>query len=176
MKSSKLKWYVINKEYVNYLKCFDDKVENIDYNLNIKPYIGILLSLNKFNYYVPISSVKEKHYKMKDKIDFVKLIHKNKILGVLNLNNMIPVLEKDITYLRYEEIGQYRTFKNEKEKELYIALLSLELSIMNKKIEKIKGNAYKLYYEKVNNPMSKVSMRCCDFKVLEEKCKIWRNN
>ena len=113
---------------------------------------------------------------MKDKIDFVRLIHKNKILGVLNLNNMIPVLEKDIAYLRYEEIGQYRTFRNEKEEELYIALLSLELSIMNKKIEKIKGNAYKLYYEKVNNPMSKVAMRCCDFKVLEEKCKIWRSN
>ena len=26
-----LKWYVVDKEYVSYLKEFDNKVENIDY-------------------------------------------------------------------------------------------------------------------------------------------------
>ena len=27
----KLKWYIVDKEYVSYLKEFDNKVENIDY-------------------------------------------------------------------------------------------------------------------------------------------------
>ena len=58
---NKLKWYVVDKEYVSYLKKFDDKVENINYTERLKPYIGILITINEINYYVPISSVKEKH-------------------------------------------------------------------------------------------------------------------
>lgn len=60
MKKEKLKWYIVDKEYVNYLKKYDNKVENITYNARLKPYIGIIISINKFNYYVPISSAKEK--------------------------------------------------------------------------------------------------------------------
>lgn len=56
----KLKWYIVNKEYVKYLKSFDTKVENIDYDKNVKPYIGIVLNVDKFKYYVPVSSPKEK--------------------------------------------------------------------------------------------------------------------
>ena len=27
----KLQWYIVNKKYVKYLKTFDNKIENIDY-------------------------------------------------------------------------------------------------------------------------------------------------
>ena len=47
-----LKWYVVDKEYVSYLKEFDNKVENIDYRF--KPYLGIIIAINEINYYVPI--------------------------------------------------------------------------------------------------------------------------
>ena len=50
MKKNKLKWYIADKEYVNYLRQFDEKVENIDYNTKLKPYIGILITINEFNY------------------------------------------------------------------------------------------------------------------------------
>lgn len=50
MKENKLKWYIADKEYVNYLRQFDEKVENIDYNTKLKPYIGILITINEFNY------------------------------------------------------------------------------------------------------------------------------
>ena len=88
---NKLKWYVVEKQYVSYLKKFDDKIENINYNERLKPYIGILITIDEINYYVPISSVKEKHYKMKEDIDFIKITQNDRILGVLNLNNMIPI-------------------------------------------------------------------------------------
>lgn len=68
MKKEKLRWYIADKEYVNYLRKFDKKVENIEYNEKLKPYIGILININNFNYYVPISSAKEKHYKIKEGI------------------------------------------------------------------------------------------------------------
>lgn len=166
---NKLNWYIVNKEYVNYLKLIDNKIENIDYKNNIKPYIGILININNFKYYVPVSSPKKKHYKMKDGIDFIKINQENKILGVLNLNNMIPILDEYVQKLEYRNIKQYRLFQTEKDKKLYVALLNTELKIINSKYEKIIKNSFKLYQEKINNPNSRVSKRCCDFKSLE-KC------
>lgn len=168
MKDNKLKWYIADKEYVNYLRKFDDKVENIDYSTKLKPYIGILITINDFNYYVPISSAKEKHYTIKEGMDFVKIMQDDKIIGVLNLNNMIPISDNNVKALKYKDIEEYREFVSDKEKKSYIAFLSFELDLINDKIEKIKKNAMKLYNEKINNPESNVSKRCCDFKLLEK--------
>lgn len=172
----KLKWYVVEKEYVSYLKKFDNKVANIEYNDRFKPYLGIIITINEMNYYVPISSVKEKHYKMNEDIDFIKINKDDRILGVLNLNNMIPIDNENVTTLRYIEIEDYREFKNDKEKSLYISFLNTELRLINNKIKKIKDNAIKLYNEKINRPNSKISKRCCDFKFLEKKCKEYRKD
>ena len=165
----KLQWYIVNKKYIEYLKKFDNKIENIDYKSNLKPFIGIVLKINNFDYYVPISSPKPKHKKMKDGIDFIKIKHQNRILGVLNLNNMIPILDKYVTLLKYKEIEKYRLFKDEQQKRLYISLLNTELKCINLKCKEIKRKAIKLYLEKSNNKNSRVSQRCCDFKFLETK-------
>lgn len=170
MEKEKLRWYVVNKEYVDFLQKHDKRVENIDYKVKLKPYIGIIIKINDFNYYVPISSVKEKHYKMKEDMDFIKIIQNNKILGVLNLNNMIPILDEDIAILKYKDIAQFRNFNSEKDRKLYISFLSLELKLINKKANKIRKLALKLYEERQNNPNSKISQRCCDFKLLEKVC------
>lgn len=174
MGKNKLRWYIADKEYIKYLKNFDEKVENIDYNTKLKPYIGILITINEFNYYVPISSPKEKHYKMKEDMDFIKIIKNNKIIGVLNLNNMIPILDSNVKELKYKEIEKYRSFDNEKEKKLYISFLSFELTLINENMTKIKKNAMKLYNEKIKNPESSISKRCCDFKLLEEVSVIYK--
>lgn len=47
------------------------------------------------------------------------------------------------------------------------------LNLINAKTKKIKNNANKLYKEKENNPNSKISKRCCNFKLLEEKAKLY---
>ena len=153
---------------------YDNKVANIDYKVKLKPYIGIIVNINNFNYYVPISSVKEKHYSIKEDMDFIKISQKNKILGVLNLNNMIPILDEDISILKYKEIEKYRNFNSEKEKKLYISLLNFELKLINKMIGKIRKSALKLYKEKQNNPNSLISKRCCDFKLLERMCVLYK--
>ena len=173
MKKEKFKWYIANSKYVNYLRKYDNMVENINYVSKLKPYIGIILFINDFNYYVPISSPKNKHYKMKEDIDFIKIVKGDRIIGILNINNMIPISNIDIEILDYKKINNYRNFDSEKEKRLYISFLSCELRLINNKIEKIKESAMKLYNEKINNPNSKISKRCCDFKLLEEKCKLY---
>lgn len=174
MKQDKLKWYIVDKSYVNYLRQYDEKVENIDYNTKLKPYIGILVNINGFNYYVPISSAKEKHYNIKEGMDFIKIVQDGKIIGVLNINNMIPIQDDNVVLLKYKDIDNYREFESEKEKKLYISFLSFELDLINAKTDKIKKSALKLYNEKANNPMSNIAKRCCDFKLLEEKSKLYK--
>ena len=172
----KLKWYIVDKEYVSLLKEFDNNVANIDYSNRFKPYLRIIITINEINYYVPISSVKEKHYKMNEDIDFIKISENDRILGVLNLNNMIPIDNDSVKNLKYSEIEKYINFKTNKEKSLYISLLNMELELINSRIEKIKANAFKLYNEKTNRTNSKISKRCCDFKVLEEKCRKYKRD
>ncbi len=52
-----------------------------------RKYIGVVLEINKFSYFAPLSSFKPKHKKMKEVVDFIKI----KDYAVININNMIPV-------------------------------------------------------------------------------------
>lgn len=53
---------------------------------------------------------------MKEDIDLIKIIKNNKILGVLNLNNMIPIHNCNVKVLKYKEIEKYRNFNSGKGK------------------------------------------------------------
>lgn len=60
-----------------------------------RPFLGIVLTINDFSYYAPLTSPKPKHIKMKDQIDFIKINDGH--WGAINLNNMIlcsPLLFK----------------------------------------------------------------------------------
>lgn len=40
-------------------------------------------------------------------MDFIKIIEDKRIVGVLNLNNMIPILDKNVKELKYKNIEEY---------------------------------------------------------------------
>lgn len=68
-----MNWFIVDKEYVNYLSQFDEKVGFVEYGNGIKLHVGMVLEIEKFKYYVPISSAKRKHQRMSNKLDFHKL-------------------------------------------------------------------------------------------------------
>lgn len=154
---NRIKFYTINDEYISYLRQFDNKVFDNknpkDRNFDRK-YIGIVFEINNHKYFVPLSSFKEKHDKMKETIDFIKIGN----MAVINLNNMIPVPNSEVSYCDFE-----------KEKDVkYKELLRNEYNICNSKREKIFNNASKLY-EKVTVYNSFIAKRCCNFLLLENK-------
>ena len=172
-----LKWYSVNKKYVEYLRKTDKRVQFINYNNQFKPYVGIIIHISKWDYYVPISSVGnkinklEKYKKMKDDIDLFKIYDKNnKLLAVLNLNNMIPVKNDYVEEIKYAEIDKYRKFKDDEERKKYIYLLQRELIYLRKNQDIIANRAKKLYIHKIKYPFSRISKRTCDFNILEQKC------
>ena len=174
-----MNWYVVDKGYVEYLKEFDDKVGNVDYGDDaFKVHTGIAYTIRDNKYYIPMCSKKAKHENMKNSIDFQKIeeVGTRRLLSVLNINNMIPVPDEYIEELKYDNIEKYRSFKNDKEKVDYIYILQLEMAAIQEMEDVLKEKAEKLYKKCEEKPDSKLAQRCCNYKLLEEKSKEYKQN
>ena len=154
----------VDSNYCDYLRKFDNKVSYNAGSKELRPFIGVLFYIGKIMYFAPLSSPKEKHIRLKAKPDLIKIDDGK--LGVVNLNNMIPVTEKLISL-----IDLNKPVSN-KEEIQYIKLLKKQLNWLNHNQIKIREKALKLYNKYVYNKLnSYVKERCCNFKLLEEKCK-----
>ena len=110
--------YHINNDYLNYLRAFDDR---IPYNkIGGRPFVGIVLRINDTVYFAPMHSPKPKYLSMRPNLDFFKLADGK--LGIINLNNMIPVPSDQVTPIIFAEI----------EDEKYRALLIRQYSIIDR--------------------------------------------
>lgn len=154
---------ILDSNYCDYLRKYDNKVP---YNFNekeVRPFVGVLFEVNSFKYFAPLTSPKSKHLKMKNTIDFLKLDNGN--LGAINFNNMLPVKENNIEILNLNK--SYNTKLQCK----YQKLLKEQIYWLNRNNEKLYSRAKKLYYGYINNELNiKIMNRCCNFKLLEEKC------
>lgn len=148
----------IEDRYIEYLRQFDDIVLiNKD---SKRKYVGVLFQIGTFNYYAPLSSPKPKHLNISDKAPDIFKIGNGK-LGVINLNNMIPVPEGEIIRIDIENIDD----------EKYKNLLRDQARFINSHREKIKKKAMVLYSIVNSNSNPNLNKRCCNYKLLEIKCK-----
>lgn len=158
----------IDYKYCNYLRKFDNKVP---YNMDkkeLRPFIGVLFEINKCKYFAPLSSPKEKHKTMRSSIDFLKIDNGN--LGAINFNNMIPVADGNIIDLDLDDKP-----KNKKELKYY-KLLTEQLFWLNRNHTKVFLRSRNLYNKYKNKDLNKnIIKRCCNFPLLEEKCKEYNN-
>ena len=175
MKTQKFNLYTLNIKYVRDLSKVDDKVMSIspqEHKEN-RPFVGIIVILNTKKYCIPLTSPKQKHKKMKNDIDFLKMKDKNdKLIGALNFNNMIPITESVITPLNL------KPNKNDNPKEkAYKELLNNQLDWCNQNVERITQRANKLYFFVTETPEKSRSLtrRCCNFKKLEQVLVKWSN-
>ena len=170
-------WYVVDKKYIHYLSQFDPRVGYVEYGERLKLHVGILLTIENFHYYVPISSAKPKHQKMSNSLDFHKLQDASDgfLYAVLNINNMIPVPDNCLTQLKYNQLEHYRNFNNEKEKTDYVYLLQKEKALIDNVQDILQNKALKIYQKCIVKPDSSLAARCCNFKMLEEKCNSYIN-
>lgn len=153
----------VDSEYYDYLRRFDNKVMYNKNEKELRPFIGILFEIDNYEYFAPLSSPKEKHKKMKNTIDFFKI--KGGELGAVNFNNMIPVRISFYTLIDLnKETLSVEEFKYQK-------LLQEQLQWLNANYYQVKNKSFKLYqlYNDGRLP-EKIKMRCCNFKLLEEKC------
>ena len=160
---NKLKIVIIDKNYCNYLRKYDNKVPYNNNGKDLRPFIGILFMINELEYYAPLSSPKPKHFKMHNRLDFFKLDHGN--LGSVNFNNMIPVSKLNYKIIDLTQSTNDIAFKKR------LVLLRKQYYWLLDNFDYIKNNANKLYRLYINNKLNEsMYNRCCNFKLLEEKC------
>ena len=155
--------YEIDSDYIRYLSSFEEHLfrnKKISQNFNRK-YVGVVLSINGFYYFAPLSSFKEKHKRLSETLDFIKIGQ----YAVINLNNMFPAPTKLCQRINFNEIKDLN-YKN---------LLRNEYRIIRQKADLILNNANEVYRHKlINDGKSKLSQRCNDFQLLEEKLKEYK--
>lgn len=155
----KLILFDANEDYINFLvpyalHLFHNKTESEKFT---RKFIGILLSINDTEYFAPLSSFKEKHRKMKNSLDLIKIEN----IAVINLNCMFPLPEKCRKYVEINKIADPQ----------YKALLQIEYRFIRSNQDKIRKNAQELYKQVTENPNTKLAKRCNNFKNLEEVSK-----
>ena len=154
----------VDYKYCDYLRQFDSRVPYNAGTKEMRPFIGILFVVDGCEYFAPLSSPKVKHMHMKNNLDVVKIDGGR--YGVVNFNNMIPVTSKN-----YELFDLNATPKDTYELK-WQNLLKSQLLWLNKNIKNVKGKALSLYEKYKNGRLDeRIKSRCCDFILLEEKCK-----
>ena len=155
----------IDSRYCDYLRDFDSKVPYNKNNKKLRPFVGILFSVNSLLYFAPLSSPKPKHLNMHDTIDFLRLDDGR--LGAINYNNMLPVKNENISEIDLN-------IKPEKNWEKYNYLLKLQIYWLNRNYDLVTTRAKALYFDFCNNNLPEhILSRCCNFKLLEEKCNLY---
>ena len=98
MEQKRLNLYLIDMKYIRNLVKIEDKVMSVSPQIGkeTRPFVGIVIICGIQKYCIPLSSPKPKHKSMKNDVDFMKILDGEKLIGVLNFNNMIPVDESCI--------------------------------------------------------------------------------
>ena len=163
-----LKIVRVNSDYCDYLRKYDKRVSYNKFEKELRPFIGILFEIDTCKYFAPLSSPKTKHKNMKNTVDFFKI--KNGELGAVNFNNMIPVNEKNYTLVDLNK--ETLTIAELK----YQKLLREQLTWLNSNYNQVKNKSFKLYQLYNSGKLAEnIKSRCCNFKMLEEKCVEYNN-
>ena len=159
----KPKLYFVDKNYIDYLLQADSKVMH---NKNGRPYVGTVMQVEDFCYFIPLTSLNEKRLKgkgvPKNSLTFCALDGGKR--GGVNIGNMIPVPEKCLHYYDFNQTSSKDA-------------LETQYRLLLQEWPKIVESANKIYKLRSKNIRAlshserSIRFRCCNFKLLEQKCK-----
>ena len=176
-----LKLYSVSDRYIEWLrKDFPNVYSNkINARIHTRKYIGVVLKIDKYNYYVPMSSPKDSDYQItgskkvikKSIVPIIRIVVKNatgdkELKGTLRISHMIPVPASElILYDLENELDS--TYKD---------LVQNEIIFIRKKHEKIIANARLLYKQKkVQDITAGYVKSALDYQALEKLCDLFEN-
>jgi len=151
-----LRLYRLDLDYVKYLHSIDNKVmysaKHKDvYNAN-RPYVGVVLNINGFDYFAPLESPKPNHARLRQQ-EHIIFMNKGKS-GIIGLNNMVPVVPDLLIDIDIE-------------KDRYPDKLRTQLFYIRNNKKQILHNAKSCYLKRTINPNRFVRSVFCNFKRLE---------
>ncbi len=157
--------YNIKDSYISYLREFDQLV--LENKRESRPYVGIVFEINNMKYYVPFTSPKLKHTRMRNGKDFRKIA--NGVYGAINFNNMIPVPDNALVLKDIENEPNIQ-YKN---------LLINQFESIKEEEDIIKSTAERLHTliftpdDELTRNDRKIKARCCNLSLLERVYSEW---
>ena len=159
----KLNFYTVNACYVKYLQNAEQasrgfsRVPNLNYGNQRKQkfFCGIVLQVNGVDYYVPVSS-----YKQKKADNFLILADNGQVVSSLRFNYMFPIPK---------ELAAVHVITHQSDL-AYRALLAQELRFCIKNQVHIQKLAERTYKRVLLGKDLGLVANSCDFRLLEEKC------
>lgn len=168
----RLRLYTVDNKYIDYLSRLDNNVmyrSGAAYK-NERKYVGVVLEINNFKYFAPLSSPKNSDYFYKNGtryirksiIPLVRLVSSDGILlSKVKLDSMIPVPDECLTLYDYDNETDIK----------YKSLIAKEIICLRKAREFILKNARILYNQKTKNYQNIGYLSSTvDFKRLETAC------
>lgn len=162
---SDLKFYKVSAKYLDHLRSVEPKVPysgGAGYR-NPKPYIGIVLEVSGHKFLAPLTSYKPVQDKYKPSILSFKIHERgneeNK-LGMISINNMIPVLDSEISELDIES-----------QDPKYKRMLYNQYEFIKANSEEIKAKAEKLHHQVVVARVGFFVRMSCDFTAMIDASK-----
>lgn len=160
-----LHFYNVDKEYVRYLQKAEreyrgfTKVPNMEYDVGHEDKLvcGVILNINDFKYYVPVSSYKKQQ---RNNILIILDDRYNPIKGSLRFNYMFPINDK---YVAVRDFSKEKT-QNRK------LFLHRQLVYCDSIRNDIYNKALETYNDVIDNKDEDLVKNSCNFKLLEEKC------
>lgn len=152
--------YKVNLDYIKYLHTHDNKVQYSDrytdsQNEN-RPYIGPVLIKDGFSFYAPLEHPRAAHMKLKESCYLAKIDGGK--YGIIGINNMIPVPEKELI-----------DFDISKDKNK--AILISQFVFCKKHARAITYKANKVYTATANPDTQKSQFSSCNFLKLANKAR-----
>lgn len=158
-----LLFYTVDKNYIKYLREFESHVSyNKDEIGHSRPYLGIVLIIANYKYFVPLYSYKEHYKKYKNNPSFFFVYdRKNNPLAIIKFSAMIPVPNN----LNVTSVLEY----NRQDKK-YKDLISAEYRYINSNKEEIYKRANKMDVAVTKHKNNFLKTIACNFTLLEKKC------
>lgn len=171
-----LKIYSVSDRYIEYLRAQNPNVySNKEGNrTHTRKYVGIVIEMEGYKYYIPMSSPKDTDYQVagsgkvikKSIVPIMRIVVKNskgekELKGTLRISHMIPVPEPEL-----------ELFDLDSEKDVeYKDLVQNEVIFIRKHREKIIANAKLLYKQKkVNDSTAGYVKSALAYTSLEKLC------
>ena len=151
-----LRIYRVEDKYIRYLKTRDSRVQ--DNKGRKRPYVGVVLYVGSYKYFVPMESPKESHKNIRPGRHIMKLDEGR--LGLLGFNNMIPI--PDSALVEFDI--------NAEPDPKYAELLRRQVAFINRNKATVLGHASSTYFHVVNKKTEFLLKICCDFAKLEKAC------
>lgn len=175
-----MKLYSVTDGYIDFLRsAYKHVYSNKELERqNTRKYLGIVLTIDKYNYYIPLSSAKEKDYIVvngrriikKDTFFIFRIVSnkcgRDELKATIRFANMIPVPDNEL--IQYD-------INNEPDED-YRSLVREELEYIRKNETTIIRRARVIYKNKTQGNTENVYTKCLDFNGLEKMCDIWVKN